>query len=67
MVHRRDDSEVDYLGAAIDAGSRDDPDGLDGLAHFVEHVLFKGTQRRRSWHIINRMERCGGELNAYTT
>lgn len=67
MVHRREDSDVDYLGAAIDAGSRDDPEGFEGLAHFVEHVLFKGTQRRRSWHIINRMERCGGELNAYTT
>lgn len=58
---------VDYFGVAVNAGSRDDPDGRYGLAHFVEHTLFKGTQRRRSWHIINRMESCGGELNAYTT
>ncbi len=58
---------VDYFGVAVNAGSRDDPDGKHGLAHFVEHTLFKGTQRRRSWHIINRMESCGGELNAYTT
>lgn len=36
-------------------------------AHFVEHLLFKGTSRRRSWHILNRMETVGGELNAYTT
>lgn len=60
-------SEVEYFGAAVNAGSRDDPQGLDGLAHFVEHVLFKGTEHRKSWHIINRMEACGGELNAYTT
>lgn len=58
---------VEYFGAVVDAGSRDDPQGLYGLAHFVEHTLFKGTERRRSWHIINRMESCGGELNAYTT
>lgn len=58
---------VEYFGVVVDAGSRDDPDGLYGLAHFVEHTLFKGTDRRKSWHIINRMEACGGELNAYTT
>lgn len=67
LVHRRDTSAVEYFGAAVDAGSRDDPEGLEGLAHFVEHVIFKGTTHRRSWHIINRMESCGGELNAYTT
>lgn len=59
--------DVEYFGVAVDAGSRDDPRDLFGLAHFVEHTLFKGTDRRRSWHIINRMEACGGELNAYTT
>lgn len=64
LVHRRDTSAVEYFGAAVDAGSRDDPEGLEGLAHFVEHVIFKGTTHRRSWHIINRMESCGGELNA---
>ena len=58
---------VEYFGVIVDAGSRDDPDGLHGLAHFVEHTIFKGTLRRRSSHIINRMESCGGELNAYTT
>jgi len=67
VVHKRDNSEVEYFGVAVNAGSRDDPEGFHGLAHFVEHVLFKGTERRRSWHIINRMEACGGELNAYTT
>ena len=58
---------VEYFGIAVDAGSRDDFSDCHGLAHFVEHTLFKGTQKRKSWHIINRMESCGGELNAYTT
>lgn len=51
----------------IDAGSRDDPHGCEGLAHLVEHTIFKGTSRRKSTVIINTMERVGGELNAYTT
>ncbi len=67
VVHNLTRSGVEYFGAAVNAGSRDDPKGFHGLAHFVEHVLFKGTARRKSWHIINRMEACGGELNAYTT
>ncbi len=60
-------SSVEYCGLVVRAGSRDDGSDAHGLAHFVEHTIFKGTQRRSSWHIINRMERVGGELNAYTT
>ena len=57
---------VAYCGVAVNAGSRDE--GVDrGLAHFVEHTIFKGTSRRRAWHILNRMELVGGELNAFTT
>ncbi len=51
----------------IGAGSRDESPADYGLAHFVEHTIFKGTATRRSYHIINRMEAVGGELNAYTT
>lgn len=58
---------VEYCGAVVLAGSRNDGSAAPGLAHFVEHTIFKGTQRRSSWHINNRMERVGGELNAYTT
>lgn len=58
---------VAYCGIVTGAGSRDEPEGQQGLAHFVEHTLFKGTRRRRSWHISSRMESIGGELNAYTT
>lgn len=65
-LHNRG-SKVEYFGVAVKAGSRNDPAGLEGLAHFVEHTIFKGTTRRTSHHIINRMEAVGGELNAYTT
>lgn len=58
---------VGYCGVAVRVGSRDETPECHGLAHFVEHTIFKGTSRRRSWHIINRMESVGGELNAYTT
>lgn len=64
---RRVRSEVECCGVAIMAGSRDERDGEHGLAHFVEHTIFKGTRKRRSHHVINRMETVGGELNAYTT
>lgn len=58
---------VGYCGVAVRVGSRDEDVSCHGLAHFVEHTIFKGTARRRSWHIINRMEAVGGELNAFTT
>lgn len=58
---------AEYCGLAINAGSRDDFAGMEGLAHFVEHTIFKGTSHRRAGHILNRMESVGGELNAYTT
>lgn len=64
---RRPDSKVDYLALSINVGSRDDAPGHEGLAHFVEHTIFKGTDLHRSSYIINRMEAVGGELNAYTT
>jgi predicted Zn-dependent peptidase len=55
------------FGLAVMTGSRDEAHDQFGLAHFVEHTIFKGTARRSPWHIINRMESVGGELNAYTT
>lgn len=67
MVYRHAQSGVEYCGIAVGVGSRDEAPGYYGLAHFVEHTIFKGTDKRRSSHIINRMETVGGELNAYTT
>lgn len=60
-------SPIGYAGVSVAVGSRDEDAAHAGLAHFVEHTIFKGTARRSSWHIINRMEAVGGELNAYTT
>ncbi len=67
IIHVQNQSLVAWCGLAVNAGSRDDPDGRFGLAHFVEHTIFKGTTHRKAWHILNRMENVGGELNAYTT
>lgn len=66
-VHCAAPGHAEYFGLIADTGSRDEAPGEEGLAHFVEHTIFKGTARRKSWHIINRMESVGGELNAYTT
>lgn len=55
-----------YCGIAVDAGTRDELPSESGLAHFTEHLSFKGTPHRKSWHILNRMESVGGDLNAYT-
>ena len=67
MVHVHRNSPVAWCGLAVNAGSRDEREGQYGLAHFVEHTLFKGTKRRSATRINNRMEQVGGELNAYTT
>ncbi len=67
IVHRLTESHVEYCGLAVRAGSRNENPEEYGLAHFVEHTIFKGTGKRKSWHIINRMESVGGELNAYTS
>ena len=66
IIHAPRPSAVAYCGFAIDAGTRDEKAGQQGMAHFVEHLLFKGTEKRRAWHILNRMEHVGGDLNAYT-
>ena len=66
IIHAPSLSKVAYCGFAIDAGTRDETLEQQGMAHFVEHLIFKGTQKRKAWHILNRMENVGGDLNAYT-
>lgn len=66
IIHEPTLSKVAYCGFAIDAGTRDEADHEQGMAHFVEHLIFKGTEKRKAWHILNRMENVGGDLNAYT-
>lgn len=67
IIHKPDNMQVVFCGVAIDVGSRDENPEEAGMVHFIEHMLFKGTRKRRSSHIINRLENVGGELNAYTT
>lgn len=56
-----------HCGFVLNIGSRDENKEQEGLAHFWEHMAFKGTQKRKAFHIINRLESLGGELNAYTS
>lgn len=67
VVCRRREGLVSYIGVVVNAGSRDEDSAHEGLAHFVEHTIFKGTEKRKSWQISSRMETIGGELNAYTS
>jgi len=67
IIHQEAKSPVSHFGVLINTGSRDEEANEQGIAHFIEHVIFKGTQKRRAFHILNRIEDVGGELNAYTT
>lgn len=66
IYHPGGSLNVNYCGFAIDVGTRDETEQEQGMAHFVEHLIFKGTRKRKAWHILNRMEAVGGDLNAYT-
>lgn len=66
IIHEPSSSKVAYCGFAVDTGTRDEAENEQGMAHFVEHLIFKGTRKRKAWHILNRMENVGGDLNAYT-
>jgi len=66
VIHRDTDSEVAHCGVVINAGSRDELHGESGIAHFIEHLIFKGTRNRKAFHILSRLENVGGDLNAYT-
>lgn len=67
VIHRPSASPVVFCGYAVNAGTRDEREGEEGMAHFCEHMTFKGTARRRPWHVLNCLESVGGELNAFTT
>ena len=67
IVFRRNSSPVVHSGVYINVGSRDEAKNEEGLAHFIEHAIFKGTEKRKAFHILNRIDGVGGELNAYTT
>ncbi len=67
LIHYPTSSEVAYCGLMVNTGSRDEAEDEHGMAHFIEHMLFKGTIKRKPYHILSRMEDVGGEINAYTT
>jgi predicted Zn-dependent peptidase len=67
IAHKQIKSNVSHLGVAINSGTRDELQNESGLAHFIEHTIFKGTTKRKSFQILARMENVGGDLNAYTT
>lgn len=66
IIHLPSTSQVVYCGFGINAGTRNELPGEEGVAHFCEHTTFKGTERRRALTIINCLETLGGELNAFT-
>jgi predicted Zn-dependent peptidase len=67
LVHQRIPGLVAHCGIIINVGSRDETDQEHGVVHFIEHMLFKGTRKRKAYHILSRLDDVGGELNAYTT
>ena len=67
IVHFPTISDIAHCGILVNIGSRDEEEDEHGMAHFIEHAIFKGTRHRKPYHIISRLEDVGGELNAYTT
>ena len=66
IIHLPSASPVVYCGYEVNAGARDEDPEEAGMAHFCEHMTFKGTSRRKAWHILHYLECVGGNLNAYT-
>jgi len=67
LIHLNSDTPAGHLGLILNTGSRDEKTEEHGIAHFIEHCIFKGTENRKAYHVLSRMEDVGGELNAYTT
>jgi predicted Zn-dependent peptidase len=67
VVHQPSTSHVAHCGFIINTGTRDERPDQTGMAHLVEHMLFKGTKKRKAYHVLSRIEDIGGEIDAYTT
>ena len=67
LLYKHSSSNITHTCFMVNAGARDEPQHQDGLAHFIEHLLFKQTKRRNTNQILNRLELVGADLNAYTT
>lgn len=67
ILHKHRSGAVAHLSLMVNTGMRDEAENENGLAHFIEHMLFKGTKKRKAYHVLSCLENVGGELNAYTT
>jgi predicted Zn-dependent peptidase len=67
LIHRQWSGSVAHIGLMIDTGTRDELAGENGMAHLIEHMMFKGTEKRKAYHVLSRLEHIGGDLNAFTT
>jgi predicted Zn-dependent peptidase len=67
IIHRFEKSNVSHFGLMVNTGTRDETEKENGMAHFIEHMVFKGTKKRSAWHVLSRIENVGGEMNAFTT
>ena len=67
LIHKERKGEIAHLVLMVETGTRDEQAHENGLAHFVEHTIFKGTQNRKAYHILSCLDNVGGDLNAFTT
>ncbi|HOI32434.1 MAG: pitrilysin family protein [Bacteroidales bacterium] len=67
LIHRQKTGQIAHLALMVNTGSRDEHAREFGMAHLIEHMVFKGTKKRKAFHVLSRLENVGGELNAYTT
>ena len=67
VIFKPTTGNVAHCGFIINTGSRDETLIENGMAHFIEHAIFKGTIKRKTHHILNRIDSVGGEINAFTT
>ena len=67
IVHLEVRGNVSHCGLMVNTGSRDELPNESGMAHFIEHMIFKGTKKRKAYHVLSRIENIGGDLNAFTT
>ena len=67
VVHKNVNSPIAHCGFVLNIGTRDENEDEQGIAHFIEHTIFKGTVKRKAYHILSRLDDVGGEINAFTT
>jgi len=67
IIHKQVSSPVSHAGVIVNTGTRDENKDEEGIAHFIEHLIFKGTHKRNTYQVLSYLENVGGDINAYTT